>query len=384
MDFDIYAAPTISTSTPNPVSGVAETTQTATFTVGDLNCTVTNVTATILAGGHLGPNSASFSSSISGNTVTMTIQGKFDQWGTNTVQVVAEDNNGFTGANTFTLQFSYFDHGPSVGFIGRQVTSAGSVLGPIPVTVTSIDVPLSQVTVTATSDNQKLIPDANLVLQSTGLGTYNLTIFPMGTSSDTANITITANDGTKTATTVFQVFVQAPGVPLFAAPSSIFVVPNAPGIGYPSTNTVSGLIGQVEHVSVTLFDITDPTPGGLQVLLVGPTGTNVLLMANAGDNNPLNNTTLVFDDSATGRPAPERTNYVRHLHAQRLRNYHLAAGRGSSHALRPGPVRVCRHQCQRRLEAVCGRQWQSPEHPRQRDCRWLAVEHPNGAEHSDD
>lgn len=292
---NVYAAPTIA-SIANVYTN-EETTLTTSFNVGDIDGTVTNVTASIPSA----PGFARFTTSLSGNTVNLTIQGNFNQYGTNTVQVVAMDNNGFTATGSFTLGLAFVDHAPSVGFVGRQVTSAGSVLGPITVSVADVDTPLNLVTLSATSDNQKLIPNANLVLQPTGPGTYSLTIFPMGTSSDTANITLTANDGTKTGSTVFQVFVQAPGVPLFGSSGAIFIVPSAPGIPYPSTNTVSGLIGNIEHVSVTLFDITDPTPGNLQLLLVSPTGTNVLLMEGAGGNNPLDNTTLVFDDSASGQ-----------------------------------------------------------------------------------
>src|SRR5258708_22186217 len=126
------------------------------------------------------------------------------------------------------------------------MTRLGEVLGPIPVVVHDVDTALSNVTVTASSDNQKLIPDANIVLGAPVIAgtnkTYSLTLFPIGTASGSANVTLTANDGTKSSTLFFNVFVQDPGVPLFVAPNTIIINANTNGTPYPSTNTVSGLI----------------------------------------------------------------------------------------------------------------------------------------------
>ena len=297
---NLFSAPTISTIAN--VSMPEETTQAANFTVASLNGTVTNVTGRVL----VNPNLAKITGSLNGNNATLTIQGNFNRYGTNTVEVVATDNSGFTGTNTFTLAVSFVDHAPTWDFVPRQVTTAGSVLGPINIVVTDVDLPPQTITVHANSDNTKLIPDSNLVLKPTATpGTYTLTIFPVGTVSGTANITLSANDGLKTGTALFQVFVQDPGVPLFAVPSSVLIVPQAAGIPYPSTNTVSGLLGNIEKVQVTLFDIDDPTPGGLTVLLEGPAGQKVILMAGAGGNNLLTNTTIVFDDA--GAPLPQAT-----------------------------------------------------------------------------
>jgi subtilisin-like proprotein convertase family protein len=63
---------------------------------------------------------------------------------------------------------------------------------------------------------------------------------------------------------------------------------------------VSGLIGSVEHVSVTLPIVDISMPANAMVLLVGPSGTNVILMAGAGaTNGNANLVRLVFSDMAS-------------------------------------------------------------------------------------
>jgi len=301
----ITVGPTVGAVSPNPVLGPEESTQTATFTIGSIDSTITNVTGFFPTG--VTPF-AKFTGSFSGNTGTLTIQGLFNSPGTNIVQAVATDKNNYKGTNTFLLGLSFVDHPPVISFIPRQVVPAGEVLTNVGFTVTDVDTPLSQVTVRASSDNQKLVPDGNIVVVQTGgpaSGIYTMTVFPIGAVSGSANITVTANDhdtsgtGVTTSSVVFNVFVQAPNFPLFPYTGGITINNSAPGSPYAATNVVSGLIGAVESVRVTLVNVNDPTPGNVKVLLVGPNNsTNVLLLAGAGGNLPIAGTTLAFDDNA--------------------------------------------------------------------------------------
>jgi hypothetical protein len=69
---------------------------------------------------------AKITGAVNGNNGTLTIQGNIQQFGTNTVEVVAEDNNGFFGTNTFTLALFFVDHPPTVDVIPRQVVPAAA------------------------------------------------------------------------------------------------------------------------------------------------------------------------------------------------------------------------------------------------------------------
>lgn len=66
---------------------------------------------------------------------------------------------------------------------------------------------------------------------------------------------------------------------------------------YPSTITVAALAGSIVDVNVTLTDLTHGHPDDVDVLLVGPNGQNVVLMADAGDNLTVNAVDLTFDDA---------------------------------------------------------------------------------------
>lgn len=93
-------------------------------------------------------------------------------------------------------------------------------------------------------------------------------------------------------------------VVVFAAPAFVnsagIAVPNP----YPSTLQVSGLTGAVYKVSVIISNLNHSTPENLRLLLVGPSGQNVLLMNSVGGNTAIANGTLRLDDQAAA-PLPD-------------------------------------------------------------------------------
>ena len=75
---------------------------------------------------------------------------------------------------------------------------------------------------------------------------------------------------------------------------------NSAASPYPSPVTVSGLVGGVANVQVTLFGINNDIPDDMNVMLVSPNNkTNVLLMSHVGGSTALANTILTFSDTAT-------------------------------------------------------------------------------------
>lgn len=70
---------------------------------------------------------------------------------------------------------------------------------------------------------------------------------------------------------------------------------------YPSTIEVSGLPVTVGDVNVTLSGLRHDFPDDVDVLLVGPTGESVVLMADAGGIRSVTSVSLTFDDAAPGR-----------------------------------------------------------------------------------
>jgi subtilisin-like proprotein convertase family protein len=97
----------------------------------------------------------------------------------------------------------------------------------------------------------------------------------------------------------------------FANPSPI-ALPTVVGqaVPYPSTISVSGLSGTIADVNVTLTDITHPAPDDLDVLLVGPAGQNVVLMADSGSTFDITNVDLTFNDAAALLVLPNHSQIV--------------------------------------------------------------------------
>jgi hypothetical protein len=77
--------------------------------------------------------------------------------------------------------------------------------------------------------------------------------------------------------------------------------PPTPATPYPSTITVSGMTGPVSDVDVRLNGFTHGTANDVDLLLVGPSGANLVLLSDPGDPSVLvfaSNATVTFDDSA--------------------------------------------------------------------------------------
>jgi concanavalin A-like lectin/glucanase superfamily protein len=70
---------------------------------------------------------------------------------------------------------------------------------------------------------------------------------------------------------------------------------------YPATINVSGLSGTTTDVNVTLQGVSHSFADDVAVLLVGPSGQNVMLMSDAGGGQDLNGVDLTFDDEAATR-----------------------------------------------------------------------------------
>jgi subtilisin-like proprotein convertase family protein len=67
---------------------------------------------------------------------------------------------------------------------------------------------------------------------------------------------------------------------------------------YPSNIIVSGVTGNVVGVTVTLTNLSHTFPDDIDVLLVGPSGANVLLMSDVGGSTAASHLNLSFDDNA--------------------------------------------------------------------------------------
>lgn len=102
----------------------------------------------------------------------------------------------------------------------------------------------------------------------------------------------------------FTVCSDALAAPMTLSNSTQVLIPgigtSGPGSPYPSSITVSGVVGNVVDVNVSLSGVSHDFPDDIHLVLRGPTGASLYLMANAGGGIPfgITNVDLTFDDEA--------------------------------------------------------------------------------------
>lgn len=128
---------------------------------------------------------------------TLTVTPASGQQGTASIAVVVTDGNSETATNTFTITVG----SPTISTIANQVAPVNTVSGPIAFTVNDNETAPGSLTVTATSSDQAVLPDANISIAN--LGGQNRTITFTSAAAGVATITVTVADGTFNIPTTF-------------------------------------------------------------------------------------------------------------------------------------------------------------------------------------
>jgi serine/threonine protein kinase/subtilisin-like proprotein convertase family protein len=98
----------------------------------------------------------------------------------------------------------------------------------------------------------------------------------------------------------------SPSPTVVSSTQAITIPDSGDGVPYPSTIEVSGLVGTVADVKLTLAGFGHEFPDDVDILLVGPAGQSVVLMADMGGFDTVGNVSLTFDDAAPA-PVPDET-----------------------------------------------------------------------------
>ncbi len=89
----------------------------------------------------------------------------------------------------------------------------------------------------------------------------------------------------------------------FTNTSFITIRDDTNALPYPSTINVAGLNGVIAKATVTLTNFSHTHPNDVDIMLASPGGQNMLILANDGGANAINNVMLTLDDSAA-TPVP--------------------------------------------------------------------------------
>jgi subtilisin-like proprotein convertase family protein len=134
--------------------------------------------------------------------------------------------------------------------------------------------------------------------------TNNFTFTASGVCGGSVTATLSLVDGATALGTVTYTFTLGGSVETTVTrtnSASIAINDNAAASPYPSSISVTGLVGTVAKVVVTLQGFTHTYPEDIDLILVGPGGQKIALMGAVGSSNSVSGLTLTFDDNAASQ-----------------------------------------------------------------------------------
>lgn len=206
------APPTIS-DIPDQAVAISTPTGAIAFVIGD---TVTAASALVVTATSsnqaLVPDANILLGGTDGNrTITVTPVMGVEDFATITVTVT--DEGGLTATDTFLLTVGNPNSPPSISDIDNQTVESGLSTGDIAFTIDDQQTALATLAVTASSSDQTLVPDANIILGGTD-GNRTIAITPTAGQTGMAIITVTVTDeGGLSATDTFVLTVTPANTP---------------------------------------------------------------------------------------------------------------------------------------------------------------------------
>lgn len=187
---------------------------------------------------------------------------------------------------------------PSISGIANQSTPENTTTAPIAFTVGDLETNAVDLTVTGSSSNQDVIPNANIVFGGSA-SNRTVTLTPAPNQSGVSTINVTVSDGTASASTSFAITVGS-----FNSPPSISAIANQSTVQNISTPAIAFVIDDAQSNADSLGlegNSSNPTlvPNGN--IVFGGAGTNrtITLTPAAGETGTSTITVLVNDGQLT-------------------------------------------------------------------------------------
>ncbi|MEY4385611.1 MAG: hypothetical protein RLY20_894, partial [Verrucomicrobiota bacterium] len=238
----------------------------------------------------------------SGTNRTVSVTPNANQAGVSTITIFATDG-AVTNSRGFLLTVSSGNLPPTIAAIPDKTVLIGRAAGPFNLTISDPETPTGSLILSASSSNTNLVPNANLIPFNSGVQT--LVVQPVDGQVGSSVITVSVSDGLNVTSTNFNFTVIAapPGTGIFNATSVLsFPLTNVASV-YPSTNVVSGMVGNITSVTLTLKGLTHTAPNNLEMLLVSPGGQKSALFSHVS-GGPTTNVTVTLDETATYQLPP--------------------------------------------------------------------------------
>ena len=193
-------APTISTVTNKSTNEDTATSPIA-FTVGDVETAAGSLTVTGSSSNQTLIPNANVVLGGSGANRTVTLTPAINQFGTTTITLSVSDGSLIT-TTSFVLTVVSVNDAPTISSVSDLSTNEDTPTGAIAFTVGDVETAAGSLTVTGSSSNQTLIPNANVVLGGSG-ASRTVTLTPALNQFGTTTITLAVSDGSLVTTTSF-------------------------------------------------------------------------------------------------------------------------------------------------------------------------------------
>jgi uncharacterized repeat protein (TIGR01451 family) len=171
----------------------------------------------------------------------------------------------------------------------------------------SVGEPTANLTATLLATNGVLSPsgpqDYGVLVPGGPSASRQFSFTTAGTNGSPLVATFRLTDGAVNLGTAVFTFTLGTGVTRFTNSAFITIRDNTSALPYPSTINVSGLNGVVAKATVTLTNFSHTHPNDVDIMLATPGGQNMLVLANDGGANAINNVMLTLDDTAA-TPVP--------------------------------------------------------------------------------
>jgi subtilisin-like proprotein convertase family protein len=192
---------------------------------------------------------------------------------------------------------------PTISDLPDQAVAAGTSTLPIEFFIGDAESSPDGLALSVNSSDPLLVPTNNIVLGRSGPA-IALTITPAPGRTGVATITLSVSDGTNSVSTNFVLGVSALLLRTvsFTNAAPILINDSGPASPYPSVINVTGLAGTISNVVLTLRGLNHARTPDLDVALTAPSGSTVLVCADAGSGG-VSNVTLSLSDGASG-PLP--------------------------------------------------------------------------------
>ncbi len=199
-------APTISSITTQATNEDAPTGAIA-FTVDDAQTAAGSLTVSAVSSNTALVPNANIALGGSGANRTITLTPSANASGATTVTVTVSDGS-LSASTNFTLNVNAVNDAPTISTIAAQATNEDTPTGAIAFTVGDVETAAASLSVSASSSNPTLVPNANITLGGSGAN-RTITLAPAANITGATTITVTVSDGSLSASTNFTLNVNA-------------------------------------------------------------------------------------------------------------------------------------------------------------------------------